>query len=206
MKLDKSDMKDTDTLTVTCKVKNVGSAAGAEAVQLYVRDEESSVRRPVRELKGFDKVAFQPGESKDVTFTLDKRAFAYWNAQIHDWHVKTGEFTIEVGQSSRHIDVSAAVNVTSTVRVKKHYTMDTIFMDLMADPSAAAVMAPMLEVIKKTFSPDNAENTDAAKEAISGEMNMAMMQYMPLRGALSFGGGMVSQEMLDRLLDQLNSL
>ena len=199
-------MKDTDTLTVTCKVKNVGSAAGAEAVQLYVRDEESSVRRPVRELKGFDKVAFQPGESKDVTFTLDKRAFAYWNAQIHDWHVKTGKFTIEVGQSSRHIDVSAAVNVTSTVRVKKHYTMDTIFMDLMADPSAAAVMAPMLEVIKKTFSPDNAENTDAAKEAISGEMNMAMMQYMPLRGALSFGGGMVSQEMLDRLLDQLNSL
>ena len=67
-------------------------------------------------------------------------------------------------------------------------------------------MAPMLEVIKKTFSPDNAENTDAAKEAISDEMNMAMMQYMPLRGALSFGGGTVSQEMLDRLLDQLNSL
>lgn len=86
-----------------------------------------------------------------MTFTLDKRAFAYWNAQIHDWHVKTGEFTIEVGQSSRHIDVSAAVNVTSTVRVKKHYTMDTIFMDLMADPSAAAVMAPMLEVIKRRF-------------------------------------------------------
>ena len=160
----------------------------------------------MRELKGFDKVALQPGESEDVTFTLDKRAFAYWNAQIHDWHVKTGEFTIEVGQSSRHIDVSAAVNVTSTVRVKKHYTMDTIYMDLMADPSAAAVMAPMLEVIKKTFSPDNTENTDAAKEAISDEMNMAMMQYMPLRGALSFGGGMVSQEMLDRLLDQLNSL
>ena len=64
----------------------------------------------------------------------------------------------------------------------------------------------MLEGIKKTFSPDNAENTDAAKEAISDEMNMAMMQYMPLRGALSFGGGTVSQEMLDRLLDQLNSL
>ena len=61
----------------------------------------------------------------------------------------------------------------------------------------------MLEVIKKTFSPDNTENTDAAKEAISDEMNMAMMQYMPLRGALSFGGGMVSQEMLAYLLSAI---
>ena len=206
LRLNASEITDRDTLTATVTVTNTGSRFGKTVVQLYVGEKHSEVLRPVRELKGFDKVALQPGESKDVTFTLDKRAFAYWNAQIHDWHVKTGEFTIEVGQSSRHIDVSAAVNVTSTVRVKKHYTMDTIFMDLMADPSAAAVMAPMLEVIKKTFSPDNAENTDAAKEAISGEMNMAMMQYMPLRGALSFGGGMVSQEMLDRLLDQLNSL
>lgn len=206
LRLNASEITDRDTLTATVTVTNTGSRFGKTVVQLYVGEKHSEVLRPVRELKGFDKVALQPGESKDVTFTLDKRAFAYWNAQIHDWHVKTGEFTIEVGQSSRHIDVSAAVNVTSTVRVKKHYTMDTIFMDLMADPSAAAVMAPMLEVIKKTFSPDNAENTDAAKEAISDEMNMAMMQYMPLRGALSFGGGMVSQEMLDRLLDQLNSL
>ena len=206
LRLNASEITDRDTLTATVTVTNTGSCFGKTVVQLYVGEKHSEVLRPVRELKGFDKVALQPGESKDVTFTLDKRAFAYWNAQIHDWHVKTGEFTIEVGQSSRHIDVSAAVNVTSTVRVKKHYTMDTIFMDLMADPSAAAVMAPMLEVIKKTFSPDNAENTDAAKEAISDEMNMAMMQYMPLRGALSFGGGMVSQEMLDRLLDQLNSL
>ena len=206
LRLNASEITDRDTLTATVTVTNTGSRFGKTVVQLYVGEKHSEVLRPVRELKGFDKVALQPGESKDVTFTLDKRAFAYWNAQIHDWHVKTDEFTIEVGQSSRHIDVSAAVKVTSTVRVKKHYTMDTIFMDLMADPSAAAVMAPMLEVIKKTFSPDNAESTDAAKEAISDEMNMAMMQYMPLRGALSFGGGMVSQEMLDRLLDQLNSL
>ena len=206
LRLNASEITDRDTLTATVTVTNTGSRFGKTVVQLYVGEKHSEVLRPVRELKGFDKVALQPGESKDVTFTLDKRAFAYWNAQIHDWHVKTGEFTIEVGQSSRHIDVSAAVNVTSTVRVKKHYTMDTIFMDLMADPSAAAVMAPMLEVVKKTFSPDDAENTDVAKEAISDEMNMAMMQYMPLRGALSFGGGMVSQEMLDRLLDQLNSL
>ena len=78
---------------MTVTVKNTGSRAGKEAVQLYVGDVESTPLRPVRELKGFAKVALEPGESKAVSFTLDKRSFAYWNQQIHDWHVETGVFT-----------------------------------------------------------------------------------------------------------------
>ncbi|MDD5864338.1 MAG: glycoside hydrolase family 3 C-terminal domain-containing protein [Firmicutes bacterium] len=206
LRLSASEITDQDTLDVTVKVTNTGSRFGKTVVQLYVGEKQSEVLRPVRELKGFQKVALQPGESKDVTFTLCKRAFAYWNTQIHDWHVKTGEFTIEVGQSSRDIDVSATVKVTSTVKIKQHYTMDSIFMDIMSDPAAVQVMAPLLEGIRKTLVPDSAEGTDAAKEAVSDEMGMAMLQYMPLRGALSFGGGIVTQEMMDGLLNQLNNL
>lgn len=206
LRLSAAEITDQDTLTVTVTVTNTGSRFGKTVVQLYVGEKQSEVLRPVRELKGFEKVALQPGESKDVSFTLNKRAFAYWNEEIHDWHVKTGEFTIDVGQSSRSLDVSATVKVNSTVKIKKHYTMDTIFMDLMADPDAVKVMTPLLEGIQKTLVPESDGGSDAAQEAISAEMGMAMMQYMPLRGALSFGGGMISQEIMDNLLNQLNSI
>lgn len=202
LRLSASEITDKDTLTVTITVTNTGDRAGKTVVQLYVGDKESTVLRPIRELKGFEKVALEPGESKDVSFTLDKRSFAYWNQQIHDWHVESGEFTIEVGQSSREIDLTGTVTVTSTVALPKHYTMDTIFMDIMADPKAVEVLKPMLTAISQTLAPSG-EESEAAQSAITEEMNMAMMQYMPLRGALSFGGS-IDPKVLEELLDKLN--
>ncbi len=102
-----------DGLTVTCKVKNTGDVAGAEVVQLYVNDVESTIFRPVKELKGFDKVFLEPGEEKTVTFNLDSRAFAYYNVNINDWHVESGDFNILVGASSQDIRLTDTVNVTS---------------------------------------------------------------------------------------------
>lgn len=204
LRLSAETISDTDTLTATVTVKNTGSRTGKTVVQLYVGDPESTVFRPVRELKDFVKVELQPGESRDVTFTLDKRAFAYWNEEIHDWHVESGEFTIEVGQSSRNMECSASVYVMSTVKLPKHYTMDTIFMDLMADPEAMEVMQPMMGAIQRALTPGSEDVSAAAAEAITEEMNLAMMKYMPLRGALSFGGGFVTREQIEDLLVQLN--
>src|SRR4029453_2042441 len=79
--------------TVTVLVTNNGQATGGEVVQVYVRDPESSVRRPVRELKGFAKVELQPGESQRVSVTLDQRAFSFWSILHHRWVVESGEFT-----------------------------------------------------------------------------------------------------------------
>ena len=204
LRLSAETISDTDTLTATVTVKNTGSRTGKTVVQLYVGDPESTVFRPVRELKDFAKVELQPGESRDVTFTLDKRAFAYWNEEIQDWHVESGEFTIEVGQSSRNMECSASVNVMSTIKLPKHYTMDTIFMDLMADPEAMEVMQPMMGAIQRALSPGSEDKSAAAAEAITEEMNLAMMKYMPLRGALSFGGGSITREQIEDLLVQLN--
>ncbi len=204
LRLSAETISDTDTLTATVTVKNTGSRTGKTVVQLYVGDPESTVFRPVRELKDFAKVELQPGESRDITFTLDKRAFAYWNEEIHDWHVESGEFTIEVGQSSRNMECSASVYVMSTMKLPKHYTMDTIFMDLMADPEAMEVMQPMMGAIQRALTPGSEDKSAAAAEAITEEMNLAMMKYMPLRGALSFGGGSVTREQIEDLLVQLN--
>ncbi len=115
MKLSADSIKDTDTLTVSFKVKNTGAVAGAEIAQVYVKDSESTVFRPEKELKGFKKVFLAPGEEKEVEITLCKRAFAYYNVALGDWHVETGAFEILVGASSRDIKLTETVNVESTV-------------------------------------------------------------------------------------------
>ena len=115
IKVSADNIKDTDTVTVSFKIKNTGNVDGAEVAQLYVNDVESTIYRPVKELRGFKKVFLKAGEEKEIEITLDKRAFAYYNVNIGDWHVESGEFKILVGASSRDIRLEASVNVESTV-------------------------------------------------------------------------------------------
>ncbi len=118
LKVSASAIKDTDTLTVSFKVKNTGSVDGAEIAQVYVADKESTIFRPVKELKGFRKVFLAAGEEKEVEIELSKRAFAFFNVEINDWMVETGEFDILVAASSRDVKLSATVTVESTVDAK----------------------------------------------------------------------------------------
>ncbi len=113
LKLDKTEMDENDTLAVSFTVKNTGSVAGYETAQLYVADKESTIYRPVKELKGFKKVWLEAGESKEITIQLSKRAFAFYNVNINDWCVESGEFDILVGASSADIKLSATVSVSA---------------------------------------------------------------------------------------------
>jgi beta-glucosidase len=114
LKLSAKQVSDRDTLTVSLKVKNTGSTAGAETVQLYVCDNESTVFRPEKELKGFDKIFLKAGEEKEVQIQLDSRAFAFYNTEIGDWMVESGDFDILVGASSRDIRLKDTVRVESS--------------------------------------------------------------------------------------------
>ena len=118
LKVSADNIKDTDTVTVSFKIKNTGDVDGAEVAQLYVSDVESTIYRPVKELKGFKKVFLKAGEEKEVEIVLDKRAFAYYNVNINDWHVESGEFKILVGASSRDIKLETVINVESTVEAE----------------------------------------------------------------------------------------
>ena len=115
IKLSADNIKDTDTVTVSFKIKNTGAVDGAEIAQIYVADKESTIFRPVKELRGFKKVFLKAGEEKEVSVDLSKRAFAFYNVELGDWMVETGEFDILVGASSRDIKLSATMTVTSTV-------------------------------------------------------------------------------------------
>ena len=90
-------------MEVTLKVRNTGTVAGAEVVQLYLHDAESSLDRPVRELKGFRKIALKPGESQMVSFTLDRGAMSFYSPAKRDWLAEPGLFEVQVGSSSRDI-------------------------------------------------------------------------------------------------------
>ncbi|TCM95786.1 beta-glucosidase [Paenibacillus sp. BK033] len=201
--LSRKEMRDTDTLEVQVTVQNTGTRAGKEIVQLYVRDVESTVMRPTKELKGFAKVDLQPGEATTVTLTLDKRSFAYYNVLLKDWHVESGQYEILIGRSSEDIALSDTLIVESTVKVKTKVERSTLLADLMSDPDRAPVVQGLIQSFQSGMGASM--DSDALGEGM-GEMFAEMMKYMPLRAMVSFSQGAFTDEMLDGLLAQLNQL
>lgn len=205
LKLNKTSMKDTDEVIVTVDVKNVGTVAGKEVVQLYVNDVESKVLRPINELRGFEKIELQPGETKTVEFKLNKRAFAYYNTKIHDWHVESGDFIIRIGKSSRDIVLEEKIYVESTVRIPVKYSLDSAVMDIQEDPVAYEIAKPYFKL--DFFTDTNSSSEDSATaEAMSKEMMDAMIRYLPLRGMLNFSNGKTTLADLNELVEKLNSI
>ena len=96
---------------VSLRVHNGGSRSGAEVVELYVHDGHSSVDRPTQELKGFRRVDLAPGETKDIHFTLDRGAMAFYSTAKKDWVAEPGQFDILVGSSSRDIKLKGSFNL-----------------------------------------------------------------------------------------------
>jgi beta-glucosidase len=97
-------------VTVSFTLSNTGTRAGIEVAQVYVGQRTTTVPRPVRELKGFARVALESGEARMVTVTLARDAFAYWHPERKDWVVDPGTFDITVGASSRDIRLRGTVN------------------------------------------------------------------------------------------------
>lgn len=192
--VDKTKMTDADTLRVTVNVMNTGQRAGQEIVQLYVRDVESSVIRPLKELKGFEKVALEPGEEKSVAFTLSKRDFAYYDVDAGDWVVETGEFEILIGRSSEQIELSQTVVVQSTDHKTVVFHRNSTIADIMTTEKGAAFVQHIRAMIPISG------NLDPEHSA----MLQAFMQFMPLRGLISFSGGKFTEEALAELIDALN--
>ncbi|MEG0308001.1 MAG: glycoside hydrolase family 3 C-terminal domain-containing protein [Clostridium sp.] len=192
LKVSNREINDTEKITVTVNVKNIGDIYGKEIVQLYVRDVDSNVSRPSKELKGFEKVSLNPGEEKEVSFELDKRSFAYYNIDIKDWHVETGEFEILVGKSSRDIILKEVITVNSTLEVKKMVTKNTAIGDVASHPIVKQIIGAMME----QFSQGTALG--------EGNMFAEMMKYMPLRAIATFNpnGG---DEMVKNIIEQINS-
>jgi beta-glucosidase len=98
-KLGAASINKNGNATVSVEVKNTGNRRGAEVVQMYIRDDYSSVTRPVKELKGFKKIWLDPGQSQTVTFTITPELLSFYNKDMK-WVVEPGDFTIMIGAAS----------------------------------------------------------------------------------------------------------
>lgn len=198
--LDRKEMSDNEVVNVTVKVKNTGKVKGKEVIQLYVRDVKSSVIKPEKELKGFTKVELEPGEEKEATFSLGKRAFAYYNVDMEDWYVESGDFEILVGGSSRGITLKETISVKSSSNVKKKYSRNSVVGDLINDPVSAEVIQEITEYFK-----EKGIMLSATDEKHKRNMLEAFFKNMPLRGLVTFSSGAIKEEMIDKVIKKLNN-
>jgi beta-glucosidase len=105
--------------TVEFEITNTGRRAGAEVAQIYVQDVKASVARPMMELKGFQKVALQPGETKKVSVTLDRGAFAFFDEKQSSWVAEAGEFKVLVGASGRDVQLTGGFSLDQNITWKE---------------------------------------------------------------------------------------
>lgn len=104
--------KDDFNYDIKVSIRNIGSVSGSEIVQVYIKNNDSKIFKAEKELASFDKVYLEAGEEKIVTLNLDKRSFAYYNVNISDWHVDSGDYGVLIGASSRDIRLSENVSIT----------------------------------------------------------------------------------------------
>ena len=194
LRLSSDEWHEGERLKVTLTVTNTGTRAGKEVVELYVSDQSGEAVRPVHELKGFEKVALQPGESKTVAFELGGRAFAFFDEKTHGWRVPDGKFVVEAGASSRDLRLFAEVMVhgrASAFRVDGDTTVEQLF----AHPATRAVMQGLLKKFRPGSSDDMMGDTDremmraaylqAPLRTVRLALNMTKEQYEGLLTALN---------------------
>lgn len=202
--VEKERIRESETLRVSVDVTNTGNRFGKEVVQLYIAPKNSTVIRPVRELRAFDKMGIAPGETKTVTFLLDGRAYAYWSTEIHDWHVESGEYEIQIGKNAQDIVLSRTVYVESEHMIPKVFTLNTTMGEILADPKGKAVFEQAMSGMAGSDAQEmESQALEGDGEAISAEMMAAMMEAMPLRQMISFVPG-VTKEALTSLVKVLN--
>jgi beta-glucosidase len=203
-----SSIKDSNEVRVDIAVKNAGTVAGKEIVQLYVHEEKSPVVRPEKELKAFEKVALAPGQEKSITFNLSKRDFAFYDTVLHDWNVSSGRFDISVGGSSRDLPLKATIEVQNTRIGYAKLTRTSMLKEFRDHPKGNAHYPRLLEAAGlDTSSKKEEAKTLSVEEAAAkekGEMAMrAFLDDMPANKLPAFSEGEFTLQELDEILRQV---
>jgi len=118
LRLSQPELSPDGSLTASVDITNTGKRAGEEVAELYVHDPKPQIDKPVRELKGFAKIALQPGETKTVQFTIQPRALAYFDTPGHQWKADAGDYEIQIGASSRDLRQTARLHLNADYTAK----------------------------------------------------------------------------------------
>lgn len=197
---------DVDGVTVTMDVTNTGPVAGKEIVQVYIHDRKASLARPPKELKGFAKVALQPGETVTVAIHLDARAFAYYHPAYGQWITEDGEFDILVGASSADIRGTETVTLKSTLALPSLLNRESTPREWLEDPRGKAVFGPAFKALLGPMLDAFGERYETEE---GGELDLSIPGFlldMPLRDVLGFQWNALPKpvdEIVDELLAQV---
>ncbi|SFP79390.1 beta-glucosidase [Geodermatophilus dictyosporus] len=178
-----------DTASVSVTVANTGDRAGAHVVQVYVSTAAGPVRRPLRELRAFTKVALGPGESRQVTLDLGRRAFAYWDVVESGWVVAPGEYAVQVCADAETVLLEQTVALAGDDLVPV-LTMDSSVAEWFTHPAAGPALA---EALTASLPADAASPGDQA-------MVLQMIGSMPMRRFATDFGAALPADLLDRLV------
>ncbi|MGC6481149.1 MAG: glycoside hydrolase family 3 C-terminal domain-containing protein [Porticoccaceae bacterium] len=198
LKLSASEITDKDQLQVSLTVTNTGKVKGKEVIQLYVADTESTVQRPVKELKAFDKVELEPGQSIQVSFTLNERDFSYYNKVYDRWLAESGAFEILVGSSSRDIRLKGKLNLSNGQKLNYKMTEFSFFSELWSNPQLKPLLIEFMPNWIKAMTPEGKPVEEAKIEDF--------LQQQPLIKFPYFTGGEVDAQKIKTFVEQINQL
>lgn len=195
-------IKETDEIVVSADITNTGNCDGAEIVQLYIKNPVVYEIRPEKELRDFAKVFLKAGETKTVTFTLNARAFSYYETRIHDWYAESGDYEILLASSSRDIRLQDTVSITGSKKIPfvADYVTTCEDVELFAKDGSA-----LDELLRGSgFAEATDHDGDDSMGSGTADMMKAMFTGTPLHSILSFSSEELTYEDIQDTIRKLN--
>ena len=195
-------IKETDEIVVTADITNTGNCDGAEIVQLYIKNPVVYEIRPEKELRDFAKVFLKAGETKTVTFTLNARAFSYYETRIHDWYAESGDYEILLASSSRDIRLQDTVSITGSKKIPFVADYITTCEDVELFAKDGSALDEMLR--RSGFAEATDHDGDDSMGSGTADMMKAMFTGTPLHSILSFSSEELTYEDIQDTIRKLN--
>lgn len=195
-------IKETDEIIVSADITNTGNCDGAEIVQLYIKNPVVYEIRPEKELRDFAKVFLKAGETKTVTFTLNARAFSYYETRIHDWYAESGDYEILLASSSRDIRLQDTVSITGSKKIPFVADYVTTCEDVELFAKDGSALDEMLR--GSGFAEATDHDGDDSMGSGTADMMKAMFTGTPLHSILSFSSEELTYEDIQNTIRKLN--
>lgn len=195
-------IKETDEIVVSADITNTGNCDGAEIVQLYIKNPVVYEIRPEKELRDFAKVFLKAGETKTVTFTLNARAFSYYETRIHDWYAESGDYEILLASSSRDIRLQDTVSITGSKKIPFVADYITTCEDVELFAKNGSALDEMLR--GSGFAEATDHDGDDSMGSGTADMMKAMFTGTPLHSILSFSSEELTYEDIQDTIRKLN--
>lgn len=195
-------IKETDEIVVSADITNTGNCDGAEIVQLYIKNPVVYEIRPEKELRDFAKVFLKAGETKTVTFTLNARAFSYYETRIHDWYAESGDYEILLASSSRDIRLQDTVSITGSKKIPFVADYITTCEDVELFAKDGSALDEMLR--ESGFAEATDHDGDDSMGSGTADMMKAMFTGTPLHSILSFSSEELTYEDIQDTIRKLN--